>query len=201
MLAGGSIMARKIVVLWGHPDTRPERLSNALAAAYADSAEQAGHEVRRVVIGDLDFPLLRTKEEFESGKVAPGLEGAAEALAWADHIVLAFPLWLGSQPALVKAFLEQVARPGIAFEYAGDSWPRSLWKGKSARIVMTIGMPAFIYRWWFWAHGLRALERNILRFVGVKPVRESLFGGVEQASDEKRQGWLDDMRRRGARGE
>jgi len=76
-----------------------------------------------------------------------------------------------------------------------------LWKGKSARIIMTIGMPAFIYRWWFWAHGLRALERNIFRFVGVKPVRESLFGGVEQASDAKRQAWLDDMRRRGAAGD
>ena len=33
---------------------------------------------------------------------------------WAQHLVLMFPLWLGDMPALMKAFLEQVARPGLA---------------------------------------------------------------------------------------
>ena len=25
-------------------------------------------------------------------------------------------------------------------------------KGKSARIIMTMGMPGIVYRWWFGAH-------------------------------------------------
>ena len=57
-------------------------------------------------------------------------------------------------------------------------WKRLL-TGKTARIVVTMGMPAFVYRWYFGGHSLKSLERNILRFVGIRPVRESLIGMVE----------------------
>jgi len=73
-----------------------------------------------------------------------------------------------------------------------------MWKkrltGKSARIVVTMGMPAFFYRWYFGAHGLKGLERNILGFAGIGPIRESLFGMIEGASDAKRKRRLEAMR-------
>jgi putative NADPH-quinone reductase len=34
---------------------------------------------------------------------------------------------------------------------------------KSARIIVTLGMPTLRYRWYFRAHSLRSLKRNILR--------------------------------------
>ena len=37
------------------------------------------------------------------------------------YLVLFFPLWLGDMPALLKGFLEQVARPGFAFMPQGDN--------------------------------------------------------------------------------
>jgi putative NADPH-quinone reductase len=40
------------------------------------------------------------------------------------------------------------------------------------------------------AHSLKSLERNILKFCGIKPVRETLFGMVDAVSDKKRSGWL-----------
>ena len=58
--------------------------------------------------------------------------------------------------------------------------------GHSARLVVTMGMPALIYRWYFRAHGVRGLERTVLRFAGMKPVRETLFGMVDAASAAKR---------------
>ncbi len=79
-----------------------------------------------------------------------------------------------------------------------------MWKkrltGKSARIVVTMGMPAFFYRWYFGAHGLRSLERNILGFAGIGPIRESLFGMIEGVSDARRRKWLERMRTFGRRG-
>jgi hypothetical protein len=33
--------------------------------------------------------------------------------------------------------------------------------GRSARIVVTMGMPAFIYCLWFGAHGLKSLTQNL----------------------------------------
>jgi putative NADPH-quinone reductase len=78
--------------------------------------------------------------------------------------------------------------------------PVGLLKGRSARIVVTMGMPAFIYRWFFGAHSLKSLERNILKFVGVKPIRESLVGLVGVKDDRGRKRWLAKMESLGRAG-
>ena len=63
--------------------------------------------------------------------------------------------------------------------------------GKSARLIVTMGMPALWYRWFFLAHGIKGLERNILNFCGVRPVRESYIGLVEAENGTARARWLD----------
>jgi putative NADPH-quinone reductase len=55
---------------------------------------------------------------------------------------------------------------------------------------VTMGMPAFIFRWYFGAHGLKSLERNILKFCGIAPIRETLVGSVEAVGDAKRRQWI-----------
>jgi hypothetical protein len=32
-----------------------------------------------------------------------------------------------------------------------------------------MGMPAFVYRWFFFKHSLTSLKRNVLEFVGIRP--------------------------------
>lgn len=54
--------------------------------------------------------------------------------------------------------------------------PRGLPAGRSARLIVTMGLPALIYRWCCRAHGTRGLERSILGFTGMAPVREILLG-------------------------
>jgi putative NADPH-quinone reductase len=191
-------MARRIVIIQGHPDAGARHLCHALSDAYAAGAEDAGHEVRRIDVAALDFPWLRTKQDFEQGALPAPLKSGQESLGGADHLVIVYPLWLGTMPAVLKAYLEQVFRPGFAFEPArpGRPWAKRL-KGKSARIVITMGMPALVYRWYFGAHSLKSLERNILGFSGIGPIRESLFGMVEAVGDSRRQRWLAEMRRCG----
>jgi len=194
-------MPSRIVIIEGHPDARPERLCRALADAYAAGAAEAGHEVERVAVAELDFLLLRSKEDFDQGTVPATLKAAQGAIAAASHLVIIYPLWLGTMPALLKGFLEQVLRPGFA---AGATAPGQPWRklltGKSARVVVTMGMPALVYRWFFLAHSLKSLERNILKFCGIAPVRETLFGAVDASSDKTRAKWLDDMRALGRAG-
>ncbi len=189
-----------IAIIQGHPDARGGHLCHALADAYAEGAESAGHVVRRVEVAALEFPLLRAREDWTDAPPPPDIEAAQETIAWAGHMVIVYPLWLGTMPALLKAFLEQTCRPGFAIAAEGGpkGWHRLL-TGRSARVVVTMGMPALVYRWWFRAHSLKSLERNILNFIGIKPVRESLFGMVEGASDRKRRRWLESMRALGAR--
>jgi putative NADPH-quinone reductase len=192
-------MARNIVIIQGHPDAAGGHLCHSLADAYADGAAGAGHEIRRINVAGLAFSMLRTREEWlDAASASPDIAAAQQAIAAADHIVIIYPLWLGTMPALLKAFLEQVLRPGFAIGEAkqGQTWAKKL-KGKSARIIITMGMPALVYRWYFGAHSLRSLERNILAFCGIGPVRDSLVGLVENMSSDKSERWLEKMRRLG----
>lgn len=65
---------------------------------------------------------------------------------------------------------------------------------------MTMGMPVLLYRWYFRAYGLRAFERSMLSFAGIKPIRESLYG-LTSADEKKRARWIEDMRNHGRRGD
>ncbi len=193
-------MSRRILIIQGHPDPDQRRLCRGLADAYAQGATDHGHTVARIDLAQLDVPMLRTQEEFEHGALPDSLQPAQAELLAAQHILLVFPLWLGTMPALVKAFLEQVMRPEVAFAYQQNGQPRAGLAGRSARLVVTMGMPVLAYRWWFLGHGLKGLERSVLRFAGIRPVRMSLFGMVDKASAARRQRWLDRMRALGARG-
>lgn len=192
--------AQRILLIQGHPDASAPHLCHALARAYATGAQAAGHEVREVDVARIDFALLRSQHEWELGLLPAVLKPAQEDIGWAQHIVLFFPLWLGDMPALLKGFLEQVARPGFAFSAEGSNpFGRKGLAGRSARVVVTMGMPAIVYRWYFRAHSVKSLERNILGFVGIAPVHETLVGGVEQLGDAGVAKWEARMRGLGAK--
>ena len=185
-------MSKRILIIQGHPDPVVTHLGHSLAAAYAEGALAAGHTVRWTRVAELDFPLLRSQKAWEDAEVPLNLRQAQEDIFWAEHIALFFPLWLGDMPALLKGFLEQVARPGFAFKYneGRTAFTEKGLRGRSARVVVTMGMPALIYRWYFRAHSVKSLERNILGFVGMAPVNETLIGTVGNMKAEDGQKWL-----------
>ncbi len=184
-------MSSRIVIIDGHPDVAAGRYVHALADAYAKGAAEAGHDVRRILVARLRFGSVRSNADFATGTPPQSISEAQETLRWADHVVILYPLWLGSMPGMLKSFFEQLLRPGFAFAAArGKGLPRKLLKGKSARIIVTMGMPSFFYRWYYRAHSLKSLERNILAFCGIAPVRASIVGMVEGMSQRQRQQWL-----------
>lgn len=185
----------KVLILNGHPHDSPDHFVYALASAYAAGADDI-HEVRRIDIARLDFPILRDPAQWKDGALPDGLHEAQEALVWADHLVILYPLWLGDMPALLKGFLEQIARPGIAVEPKKSGLYRKLLKGKSARVIVTMGMPAAAYMLYFRGHSVKSFRRNILEFVGIKPVRLTIVGNVE-VSDRLRRKWLAKVERLG----
>jgi putative NADPH-quinone reductase len=83
-------------------------------------------------------------------------------------------------------------------EYRERGFPKRLLAGRSARIVVTMGMPVMLYRWYFGAYGVRSFERSMLSFAGIKPIRESLYG-LTLADDKKRARWIEEMREHGRR--
>lgn len=190
-----------LLLIDGHPDPDPARFGHALADAYAAGAAEAGHALERIDLCRLDLPLLRRVADYREGAPPPAAAQAQAAIERAGHLVLIYPLWLGDLPALTKGFLEQVLRPGFAD--AGTTalgMPKGRLTGRSVRLAVTMAMPALAYRWWFGAHSLRSLERNVLGLAGLGPIRRTLMGGVEQATPERRAGWLSEMRALGRAG-
>lgn len=171
-------MGTRILIVQGHPDGGRQHLCHALAAAYADGARSAGHEVDSVEPARLGLPLLASQEEWESA-APPAVAAAQEAIRRAQHLAFFYPLWLGDMPAMLKGFMEQVARPGFALDPSSrNPLHAGLLGGRSARLVVTMGMPAPAYRWLYGAHSVRLMHRNILGFAGIAPVRSTIIGGA-----------------------
>jgi len=188
-------MAR-IAIIVGH--ARTETFCAALGEAYRRGAAAAGHDAKLFVTAAMKFdPVLR--EGFERVQpLEPDLQSAHDAMLAADHLVIIFPLWYGALPAILKGFLERVMQPDLV-EPAKQRKFVQLLKGKSARVIVTMGMPGFVYRWWFGAHDLKMLKRNILGFVGVHPIRSTIYGNIGNADEARRRQWLDEVEAMGRR--
>ena len=153
------MQARRILLLQGHPDPAGGHFGHALAAEYSKGAAAANHEVRRMEVAKLDFPLLHCAAEWTSGKPPAAIAPAQADLLWAQHIVIFFPLWLGDMPAVLKGFFEQLLRPGFAFdERERGMLARKRLTGRSARVVVTMGMPSNFYSLYYRAHSVKSLS-------------------------------------------
>lgn len=184
-------MMAKILILCGHP--RADSLNAALATAYADAAEQAGHQVTRVSLADLPVTLDPPDySDFKRQGRAPDWVLTLQAqIAACEHWVIVTPMWWGGMPAKLKALFDAILLPGFAFRYRADSaWWDKLLTGRSARVIVTADTPGYFFRWLYGKPLFRQLKGQILGFCGVAPVRFSYFASVKTSSGEQRQKWL-----------
>lgn len=186
-----------IAIIVGH--ARSRTFSEALGNAYLKGALDGGHDARLFVLADMAFDPILTEGFEREQPLEADLQAAHDAMMTADHLVIIFPLWLGGMPAILKGFLERVLQPDLIPAAKTGQFAQPL-KGKSARLIITMGMPGFVYRWWFGAPAVKQLSNNILGFVGASPVRVTINGLVEGVGADGRARWLRDAEALGKRG-
>jgi putative NADPH-quinone reductase len=71
-------------------------------------------------------------------------------------------------------------------------------QGRSARVVVTMGRPSKLYGWYLRVFGVSSLEHNILRFVGIAPVRQTLIGLADRLGVDGALKWAGKLRKLGA---
>ncbi|OGG54715.1 hypothetical protein A3C20_04220 [Candidatus Kaiserbacteria bacterium RIFCSPHIGHO2_02_FULL_55_25] len=194
--------AKKIFILYGHPDS--VGLCHDIADAYEVSARAAGHSVSRLNIGEMRFdPVLhhgyRSRQELE-----PDLVRFQQLVKECDHFVIVHPVWWVGMPALLKGLFDRAWLPGSAFRYirtkTGQNtifWHR-LFRGKSARIVITSGTAPWL---------VRALPGNvnaqlkwgILWYSGFS-VRSTWIGPAEHIPERTKARWIEKVRKLGTKG-
>jgi NAD(P)H dehydrogenase (quinone) len=179
----------KIAIVVGNP--MRDSYSEALGLAYLRGAESGGHEAKLFLLAHMKFDAILREGYRREQPLEPDLVAARQALQASDHLVFVFPLWAGDMPAIMKGFIERVLQPDLlAIQAAGDKANWKIFMGKSARIIMTMGMRGWFYRWYYGAHALKLLRRNVLHLIGVKPVRSTIYGMIEAVGDETRKQWL-----------
>lgn len=185
-----------ILVVLGHP--RSDSLCGALADAYAGGARDAGADVTVLRLGDTDFDLASREPSLQKWLGAdqdparePEVEQMIAAVHAADHLVLVFPQWWGTYPALLKGWVDRVFLSQSAFAYREGSalWDKRL-TGRTARLIMTMDSPA----WWdslqYRRAALRSLSHAVLRYCGVRTVGTTRLARVRFSSAETRARWL-----------
>jgi len=164
---------KRIFILLGHPDT--DSFNCTLADEYMRGAEESGHEVRRMNIGDMSFdPVLHKGYRVEQA-LEPDLLAFQENVRWCNHLVIFYPSWWSTMPALLKGLFDRTWLPGFAFLFTTDfSWERLL-KSKSATMIVTSDTIPFVQRIIF-GDTTNELKKGILWFAGFSPIRVHKFG-------------------------
>lgn len=191
-------MAKKILVLLGHSDS--DSFTGTVASAYELGAREAGHEVERVNIGELAFDPILHKGYREIQELEPDLVALQEKIKWADHVVVAYPNWWCTMPAILKGLFDRMWLPGFAFNF--DKETKKLIQrlsGKTGRVIIVAGTHSPFWTWWKFGDFTNEIQYGILEFAGIK-TQVSAFGPCDRIDDDVRTKWLKEIEGLGGKG-
>lgn len=172
-----------VLLIDGHPDEGrfSSHLLDTYQAALPDSAT-----ISRVNVREMSFnPVLRhgyrKRTDWE-----PDIAALAEKFDACDHVVFAFPMWWGAEPAELKGLIDRLFLPGFMYQFRDGSslWDRYL-EGRSADVIATMDTPAFFLRLLYGNSIIRRWKGQILGFVGFDPVRFLVCAPIKDGGAEK----------------
>ncbi len=182
---------KNILVLLGHPDK--DTFSGTIASHYQTGAEEAGHLVDRVNLGELQFDPILHKGYKEIQPLEPDLVALQDKFRWADHIVIIYPNWWVTMPALLKGLFDRFWLPGFAFNFNKETKKiEQHLKGKTGRVIVVSGTHSPFQTWWNFGDFTNEIQYGILEFAGIK-TNVKTFGPCEKVDDSCRTKWLEEI--------
>ena len=131
---------KKILLINGHPDK--ESLCFSLAESYQKGALASDAECKLVNLVDWDFSPILIYGYRVVSVLEPDLVKIQQDILDADHLFFLYPTWWGTNPALLKGFIDRIFLPGFAFKYHKDShFGDKLLTEKTARLIITMDAP------------------------------------------------------------
>ncbi|WP_413559017.1 NAD(P)H-dependent oxidoreductase [Bdellovibrio sp. HCB209] len=190
---------KKILVINGHPNV--EALGSHFARVYAEGAKQSGHEVKVTNVADLKFDPILHKGYLKIQDLEPDLVQAQQDILWAEHIVITFPMWWSSIPALLKGFLDRILLPSYAFKYhkTDPFWDRLL-KGRTGRIIYTTDAPWFYNLLVNRDPVVRMMKVGVMEFCGIKPVKVTQIDRLKDRKPAEVEKFIQKVRELGSKG-
>ncbi len=152
-----------VLIVYAHPE--PRSLNGSLKDVAVTVLERGGHTVQvsdlyamrwKAQLDGADFPqrdpaermdlIKASQHAYETGTQPADIDGEQRKLLWADAVILQFPIWWFSMPAILKGWVERVYAYGFAYgmgehsdTHYGDRFGEGPFKGKRAMLIATGG--------------------------------------------------------------
>lgn len=213
-------------ILWvfAHPEQRS--LNGALRDFGVRTLQSAGHEVRqsdlyamgwKAVADAADFTdtppgrrliyAASSWDGFKKGTQTNDIAAEQAKITWADAVIVQYPLWWFSTPAILKGWFDRVLAAGWAYRVTDPADPKRTLrygdgnlKGKRGMVIVTTGASAEsmsprgvagdinaflapVNYGVFWYTGMSALPPHIIH--GANRVSEQEYASMEQALGQR----------------
>jgi len=152
----------RVLIVYAHPE--PASFNAALRDAAVDVLRAAGHEVTvsdlyaqgfDAVAGPADVVSRQNEAVFnlgmeqmhaaQAGAFAPDVQAELDKLLAADLLILQFPMWWFSMPAILKGWVDRVFAFGAAYDF-GRTWENGVFAGRKAMLSITASAPEVAFK-------------------------------------------------------
>ncbi|MDH3510824.1 MAG: NAD(P)H-dependent oxidoreductase [Gammaproteobacteria bacterium] len=146
-----------VLIVFAHPE--PNSFNGAMKTVAIDTLSSAGHTVIvsdlyaegfGAIAGPADMTERVNHERFDLGLeqanaannscFADDVQGEIDRLLAADMLILQFPMWWHSTPAILKGWIDRVFAFGVTYDF-GRTWDRGVMQGKRAMLSLTTSAP------------------------------------------------------------
>ncbi|RON24751.1 NAD(P)H dehydrogenase [Pseudomonas brassicacearum] len=205
-----------VLVVHAHPE--PKSFTAALRDQAVETLQAQGHQVRVSDLYAMNWNPVASAEDFtvrdnpeylvyaleqrcnsKEQTLAADIQQELEKLLWADLLILNFPIYWFSTPAILKGWIDRVLVSGIC--YGGKRfYDQGGLRGKKALVTVTLGGREHMFGEGA-IHGpledmLRPLLRGTLAYVGLEVLPPFVGWHVPYINDSARQQLLENYRQR-----
>ncbi|KJH77644.1 MULTISPECIES: NAD(P)H-dependent oxidoreductase [unclassified Pseudomonas] len=206
----------KVLIVHAHPE--PNSFTAALRDQAVATLQAQGHEVKVSDLYAMNWNPVASADDFssrdnpdylvyaleqrlgvKSQSLAPDIQQELDKLLWADLLILNFPIFWFSAPAMLKGWIDRVLVSGVC--YGGKRfYDQGGLSGKKALVTVTLGGREHMFGEGA-IHGplqdmLRPILRGTLAYVGFDVLQPFVAWHVPYISDEARKGLLHDYQQR-----
>lgn len=201
----------KVLIVFAHPE--PKSFGSSLLERAVRTLASCGHEVKVSNLYDAGFePVARgsdfidrrfpdrlqydreQKHASQGQGFAPDIQAEIDKLMWCDLLILQFPLWWFSVPAIMKGWIDRVFANGTVYGGGGMRFDNGGLKGRKAMLAITTGcLPGMVE-----PDGLLGgidvilwpLHHGTFRYSGMAPLPPFLAWSIHYTDDEARERYL-----------
>ena len=201
----------KVLIVFAHPE--PKSFGSRMLARSVEALKGKGHEVQ---VSDLyamkfnpiasasDFSVRRFPDQlyydreqkyaYQNDTFATDIQGEIDKLQWCDMLILQFPLWWFSVPAIMKGWIDRVFANGIAYG-GGQKLDRGGLRGRTGMLSVTTNCyPSMADTGGLLGDiqiNLWPLQHGTLAFCGLTVLPPFIGWSIQSVDDVTREGYLD----------